>query len=302
MTNNLFVLEQEIVDNKKPIFMIAGFNQWANAGNVSSGIPNYLIENLAAKRLGHISKGDFYLFQLPGSHYMFRPSVRFTEGYEVDYQMQPVNDLYYTEIDTKGLIIFLGTEPNQHEDVYANTLLDAAAQLRVQRIIVISGVGFEVPFDKERLISCIYSLKKMKKELNEYAVSFSNYDRNATIGMVLNHYSRTRNIECIEMIARTPSYQIALAIDSDKMAMYDILRRIRYMFGINLDLSGLEKDCKQQLSDIDKAINKLCLDNPEIEPQITAYLEQVAKGFEEVKFIEPIKIPEAFLKGFDEPL
>jgi len=49
MTNNLLMLEKEIVNPEKPTFMIAGFNQWANAGNVSSGIPNYLIENQIIK-------------------------------------------------------------------------------------------------------------------------------------------------------------------------------------------------------------------------------------------------------------
>lgn len=76
MTNNLLVLEKEIINPEKPTFMIAGFNQWANAGDVSSGIPDYLIENLGTERLGYIRKGDFYLFQLPGSHYMFRPRRR----------------------------------------------------------------------------------------------------------------------------------------------------------------------------------------------------------------------------------
>ncbi len=301
MANSLLVLDREIVDRKKPLFMIAGFNQWANAGNVSSGIPEYLIQNLAARRLGYIGKGDFYLFQLPGSHYMFRPSVRYVEGFEEDYQMKPVNDFYYAEVGAKALVIFIGTEPNQHEDVYTNTLLDAAVDLRVQRIIMTSGVGFEVPFNKERLIGCIYSLKKMMQELNDYAVAFSNYDRNATIGMVINHYSRLRNIEYVEMIARTPSYQISLAIDSDKRAMFDLLRRIRHMCGINLDLSGLEKDSRQQVSDSEKLINKLCMDQPELEPQITAYMEQVEKGFEEVRFVEPVTIPDVFLREFDNP-
>jgi len=222
------------------------------------------------------------------------------DGFEEDYQMKPANDFYYAEIGTRGLVIFLGTEPNQHEDVYTNALLDAAADLHVRRIIMTSGVGFEVPFNKERLIGCIYSLKKMRKELNDYAVTFSNYDRNATIGMVINHYSRARNIEYVEMIARTPSYQISLTIDSDKRAMYDMLRRIRHMCGINLDLSGLEKESRQQVSDTEKLISKLCMDHPDLEPQITAYMEQVEKGFEEVRFVEPVKIPEVFLREFDE--
>jgi len=282
--------------------MIAGFNQWANAGSVSSGIPEYLIEKLQARRVGHIRKDDFYIFQLPGSHFMFRPPVKYVEGYEEDYQEELINDFYYAGISEKGLIIFIGTEPNQREDVYINTLLDGAKELGVKRIIVPSGVGGEVPFDKERLVSCSYSLKQMQEELKNYAVAFSNYDRNATIGMVINHYSKERGIESVGMSARTPSYQISLTISSDKRAMYDILRRIRYMFEINLDLSDLEKESKQQISDFENALKRLYMDNPELEPQITTYMEQVREGFEELRFKEPTKIPDVFLKEFNDPL
>ena len=301
MSNDLLFLEKEIIKPKKPTFMIAGFNQWANAGNVSSGIPEYLIEKLHAKRVGYISKDGFYLFQLPGSHFMFRPPVKYVEGYEEDYQEEPINDFYYAEISEKGLIIFIGTEPNQREDVYVNTLLDGAKELGVKRIIVPAGVGGEVPFDKERLVSGTYSLKQMREELENYALSFSDYNRNATIGMVINHYSKERGIESVRMSARTLSYQIPVGISGDKRAMYDILRRIRYMFGIDLDLSDLEKESKQQISDFENALKKLCMDNPELEPQITTYMEQIEEGFEELRFEEPTRIPDVSLKEFNSP-
>ena len=301
MANDFLFLDKEFIKPDRPTFMIAGFNQWANAGNVSSGIPDYLIEKLNARKVGHIRKDSFYFYQLPGSHYMFRPPVKYVEGYEEHYQEEPVNNFYYTEIDKKGLVIFIGTEPNQNEEVYVNTLLDGAKELSVKRIIVPSGVGFEVPFDRERLIGCTYSLKQMREELEDYAVTFSNYDRNATIGMVINHYCKKRGIESIRMTARTPSYQISLTIFNDKRAMYDILRRIRYMFEINLDLSDLEKESIQQNDEFKNALKKLCIDNPELEPQITTYMEQIEKQFEELRFEEPTRIPDVFLKELDNP-
>jgi predicted ATP-grasp superfamily ATP-dependent carboligase len=300
MTNDLLVLEKEIIKPEKPTFMIAGFNQWANAGNVSSGIPEYLIEKLNARRVGYIRKDDFYIFQLPGSSFMFRPPVKYVEGYEEDYQEEKINDFYYTEISGKGIIIFIGTEPNQHEDVYVNTLLDGAKELGVKRIVVPAGVGDEIPFDKERRIGCTYSLNQMQEELKNYALTFSNYSRNATIGMVINHYSKERGIESVRMSARTPSFQIPLAPSSDKRAMYDILRRIRYMFGINLDLSDLEKESKQQISDFENALKKLYIDNPELESQIATYMDQIGEEFVELKFEEPAKIPDVFLKEFND--
>jgi predicted ATP-grasp superfamily ATP-dependent carboligase len=299
MKNDLLILEKEITKTAKSAFMIAGFHQWANAGNVSSGIPEYLIGKLNARKVGHIRKGDSYIFQLPGSHYIFRHPVKYVDGYEEGYEEEPINDFHYAEIGNKGLVIFIGTEPNQHEDVYVNTLLDGAKELGVKRIIVPAGVGGEVPFDKERLVSCTYSLKQLKEELSDYALAFSNYNRNATIGMIINHYSKERGIESVRMSARTPSYQIPLDIPTDKRAMYDILRRVRYMFGINLDLSDLEKEIKQQLSDYENALKKLYMDNPELEPQVTIYMEQIEEGFKGLSFEEPANIPDVFLKEFD---
>jgi proteasome assembly chaperone (PAC2) family protein len=299
--NDLLVLEKEAIKPEKPTYMVAGFNQWANAGNVSSGIPEYLIEKLDARRVGHILKDDFYLFQLPGSHFMYRPSVKYVEGYEEYYEEEPINDFYYAEINEKGLIIFIGTEPNLNEDLYVNALLDGAEEFGVKRIVVPAGVGGEVPFDRERLVSCTYSLKQMQDELKNYALTFSNYDRNATIGMVINHFSMERGIESVRMSARTPSYQFSITVSSDKRAMFDILRRIRYMFGINLDLSDLEKESKQQNSEFESALKRFCIDNAELAPQITTYMEQIGEGFEGLSFTEPTKIPDIFLKEFDNP-
>jgi hypothetical protein len=88
-------------------------------------------------------------------------------------------------------------------------------------------------------------------------------------------------------------------IGEDKRAMYDILRRIRYMFGINLDLSDLEKESKQQISDIRNTVNKLSMEHPELKPQITAYMKRIREGYKVPKFEEPIIIPDVFLKEFD---
>ena len=74
------------------------------------------------------------------------------------------------------------------------------------------------------------------------------------------------------------------------------------MFGINLDLSDLEKESKQQISDFENALKKLYISNPELEPQIATYMDQIGEGFVELKFEEPAIIPDVFLKEFKDLL
>lgn len=272
--------------------MIAGFEQWANAGNVSSGIPQYLVEHLGARRIGRLKKSVFYLFQLPGRHYMFRPPVAYREGEELAYQEEPTNDFYYAEVRGKGLLVFRGTEPVLHEDLYATALLDVAQRCGVKRIVVPEGVGMEVPFDRERHISVIFSLAEMRQELERCAVSFSSYSMTATIGMVLAHYARQRGMWLVRMGARVPTYQVLLnekpLFVDDKRAWLDVLRRARYLLDLGLDLSDLEAASRQQTTEVLAALAQLSND-PKTALYLR-YLEGVFKGFEELRFEEPIKL------------
>jgi len=63
----------------------------------------------------------------------------------------------------------------------------------------------------------------------------------------------------------------------------------------------LAAESKQQSSGFKNALKNLYLNNPELEPQITTYLERIEEGFEELPFNEPTIIPDVFLKEFDNP-
>ncbi len=64
----------------KENYMLVGWRQWADAGSVSSGLPQYLIQLMDAEPIGTIRPEGFYLFQVPGTHDLVRPVVRFKRG------------------------------------------------------------------------------------------------------------------------------------------------------------------------------------------------------------------------------
>lgn len=289
MSSDLLVLEKELL-TPGPTYMIAGFHEWSNAGDVSSGIPNYLIQKLRAKKVGSIHKGDFYIYQLPGRGGMFRPPVKYKEGFEVEYREEPVNDFHYAQIDDKGLVIFIGVEPIQHEDVYTNLILDAAEKFGVKRIFVPGGVGSAVPVDKERMLTCIYSSHEMKEELERYAVGLLDFEIGATIGMVMNHYAKKRGMELVRMTAWSPAYNFLVdnqpvTFGPDIKATFDILRRLRHMFKFGLDLSDLEEESEKYISAAKRKVEEL-----KKIPQLRQILEKVDDEFREIRFEEPVEL------------
>ncbi len=110
------------------IFMLAGWRQWADAGGVSSALPRYLVQQTSAKQIGALRPDGFYLFQIPGTHDLVRPTVKFAEGYPESLQTRR-NEFHYAEVNGKGLVVFLGDEPHLDIERYVTALLDAAQRL-----------------------------------------------------------------------------------------------------------------------------------------------------------------------------
>src|SRR3990172_2045721 len=174
--------ELELWENPKAqeVYLIAGWRQWADAGSVSSGLLQYLIQQNHARPIGQIRTDGFYLFQIPGTHDLVRPEIKLKDGYP-EVLNTPRNDFYYSGDERRGLVYFLGDEPHLDAERYSAAFLQAAKDLKIKRVVGFGGVYGELPYDKERMISSIYSIPAMQDEIGRYAVNLSNYHGGASI-------------------------------------------------------------------------------------------------------------------------
>ena len=156
----------------REVYMIAGWDQWADAGSISSELPPYLVEKTGARKIAQIRPEGFYLFQAPGTHHYLRPVVKLENGYRQAMEVKQ-NRFYYTESAGKGLVIFKGEEPHIAVEHYSDAFFDAVQAFNVRRVAIVGGVFGAMPYDKDREVSCVYSLPHLKEELQKYAVRFS---------------------------------------------------------------------------------------------------------------------------------
>lgn len=277
----------------KEIFMIAGWHQWADAGAISSGLPLYLIHKTKARKIGAIKDDGFYLFQLPGAHHFLRPEIKLEEGHRKELH-KPNNEFYYTGDDEKGLVIFIGDEPHMRIDQYAEALFSAVQALGVKRVSAVGGVYGTIPYDRDREVSCAYSLPTMKDELSRYAVRFSNYEGGATIGTYLVDGAEQRGIEFFIFYAFVPAYNFGevsemvqgISIEHDFKAWYDVMRRLNHMADLNIDLSELEEQSYDLMVSMDAKIDELVEQMPDVD--VRAYLEEVTDNYEAKPFVPPL--------------
>ncbi|MCO5194263.1 MAG: PAC2 family protein [Anaerolineae bacterium] len=271
------------------ITMLAGWRQWADAGSISSGLPQYLIDHLDARKIGDIRPNGFYLFQIPGTHDLVRPEIKLEDGYPVRYEVRR-NDLYYAGDEQRGLVIFLGDEPHLDVERYAAALLDAAAQLGVRRIISFGGVYGELPYDKERAVSCIYSQRELQDELRAYAVTFSDYHGGSSIGSTLCSFARDRDVEYVGLYSFVPTYdfsqlgdiQSAIRLENDFMAWYGVMRRVNRMLDLNLDLDDLRQKSEKLVALMDEKVAELDGAAPQL--GVRVYMDQLSADFDETVY------------------
>lgn len=288
MADELVLLETPVAEE---MYMIAGWRQWADAGSVSSGLPQYLIAKLGARKIGYIKPNGFYLFQTPVSQFLFRPQFRFEEGYRREV-IGHRNEVYYWNNGRRGLVIFLGDEPHMNVERYAEVFFELAKKLNVKRIAATGGVYAVVPFDKDRTFSVTYAMPHMKAELAEYAISFSNYEGGVSIGSYLEDLAEQVGQEYFAMYAFVPAYDFSqftqrergqqLSIENDYKAWHDAMIRLNHMFKLGIDLTELAQKSDEITRQIREAIDELAKQLPHA--PVKEWLTKLTADFVEMPF------------------
>jgi proteasome assembly chaperone (PAC2) family protein len=286
MTETIRITE---IPKTEEIFMIVGWRQWADAGSISSGLIEYLIQSTDAKKIGSIVPDGFYIFQIPGTHDLVRPIIKFVEGHP-NYLESEKNEFFYSGDEKKGLVFFLGDEPHMDADRYVNSILEVANKLKVKRIISLGGVYGELPYTKERMVSSTYSLPRLKNEIEDLSVNLSEYHGGASIGSFLCRRAADNDMEYVSFYGFVPTYDFSdssqgfniISIENDYCAWLGIMRRINHMLNLDIDLTDLEGKSENLRILMDDKFDEIDKKAPEI--NIRDYLQRLIDEFEEKPF------------------
>jgi proteasome assembly chaperone (PAC2) family protein len=271
------------------IVMLTGWQQWADAGAISSGLPRYLVRQLRARKIGQFRSDPFYLFQVPGTHDLVRPVVRFDEGYPESLRI-PSNEIYYAGDEQKGVVIFIGEEPHLNVEQYSSSFLQIVTDLNIERVVGFGGVYAEVPYDKERLVSGIFSLKRMKDEIAALAVNLSDYQGGASIGSYICRRAGDLDMEYVSFYTFVPTYELSgssqigssIRLENDYVAWLNVMRRVNYMLRLDIDLRDLEAKSERLKEVVSAKIEELENTAPQL--GVREYVDQVAEAFTELPF------------------
>jgi predicted ATP-grasp superfamily ATP-dependent carboligase len=294
MTSQLLVLSEKPTAN----ILLAGWRrQWSDGGDISSGLPQYLMDKLGARKIGEMGPDISlmcYPFQVSGTHDSFRPRSAFKDGLPVS-RLEWENEFYDAG---NGLIIFLGDEPWFRMDLYGEAFFQAVQELGVKHTVAVEGYNGPAPPELERRVGCVYSKADMKQKLERYGIQFSNYGstgrQGPTVGMALVNLAHFRypEIEMCRLGAMAPMFpftgangrQIGLA--TDHRAFFDIMRRINAIYGLAIDLSELRTLGERESAQMQEALDQIGNNNASAK----RIIEQARADYSFAPFDDPVNL------------
>lgn len=280
-SDNIILYQKPELHN--PVLLL-GFSGWMNSGEVSTGAISYLVNKLGAKEFAAINPEGFYIESFPGNMEiasMFRPNAKIEEGIIKDYE-DSSNRFFFD--DKNNLLLFSGKEPHLHWQEFCDSIFELCDRFGVRKMYFIGSVAGLVPHTREPRIHCSVSDWEMKKYLDKLGFNFTDYEGPASIVTKLTVEARRRNRSMAVMVAAVPAY----VQGNNPMALEAVIRRLRKILGIDIDIN--------ELAQLGEAFQEKIEEVVKNEPELAENIQKLEENYDNEVFDEDMGDLKQWLK------
>ncbi len=249
---------------KNPL-LIAGFDGWGNALNISNGMVNYLIRRMKAQHFADLDSETFYRYDDQ------RPQVRIVGGILKSFK-PPGGSFYAAETDAgqSDLVILNADEPNLRWFQLTDQLLSICQELGIRTIITL-GSMFDNVLHTDRIVSGVASTEDMVSRLMASDINPIAYQGPSAIHTIIHSEGSKRGFECISLWTHCP-YYLQGATHFGLLAHLGGL--IAELGNFRLDTPDLDGNWKK----LEQQINRLIDGNSELQSLIGGLRKEKDKG------------------------
>jgi predicted ATP-grasp superfamily ATP-dependent carboligase len=197
---NLESIELQYLPALEDALLIAGFDGWGNALEVSRGMIEYLVQKLQAKSFGTIKSEPFYSFDTK------RPMVAIEDG--VLKNIEPPANLFYQVSKSQAgrdLVLLKGIEPSMKWFQYTDAILSLCRAIGIKIIVSIGGM-YDHVLHSDTMISVVASDEELLNSLKEKKAYTINYKGLSSIHSTLHAEAKRQGFKCVAMYCHCPYY------------------------------------------------------------------------------------------------
>ena len=263
------MLEQGIEIEEMPVLknplLIAGFEGWGNALNVSDATTAFLIRKLDAKCFARINSDFFYRYDKG------RPFVDIKDGILKEITL-PGGAFYVAEALSGGrdIIILKSEEPHLKWGHFVNTLFSLCDELGVKSIITI-GSMYDNVLHSDRIVSGIASDEMLLSKLQQKRVIPINYQGPSAIHSTIHLEAKKRGFQGLSLWCHCP-YYLEGAVHFGLLAHLGNL--LSFLGGFELDTEEIEAEWRK----LNRQIQDLIEKNPELKTMINEIRKAKARA------------------------
>ena len=245
--------------------LVAGFDGWGNAMNISNGMAAYLIRKLKARSFATINSDIFY-------HYdETRPFVNIQDGNLKS--LTPPGGSFYavqTQSNQRDLVILKADEPNLRWFHFANELISLCIDLGVNTIITL-GSMYDNVLHTDRIVSGIASTNDLTERLKTKNIRSVSYQGPSAIHSTLIMEGTQKGFQCISLWTHCPYYL-------QGVTHYGLLSHLgsllSFLGEFELDISDLEASWRE----LNEQIQGLVENNPGLQSVIDELRKAKVRG------------------------
>jgi len=258
-------IEIEYLPDLNEPLLIAGFDGWGNALDISRGMVDFMIRKLDAKYFGKINPDLFYRYDEN------RPLVDIENG-KIKKILPPGGFFYATDRDIMGrdLIIFKATEPNLRWFRFVDSIVNLCKKVGVKTIVSL-GSMYDNVLHTDMIISALASNDKILASFTEKKVMTINYKGPGAIHSTIQLEAKKQGLDCISLRCHCPYY---LQGTTHFGLLSNLGSLLASWAGFNLDTKELETTWK----DLSKQIQGIIDKNPELQGMINDLRKAKIRG------------------------
>jgi len=254
----------ELPQLNKPV-LIAGFDGWGNALNISNGMVAYLIRHLSATKFADLDPDAFYRYDEQ------RPVVDIVEG-RLNTLTPPSGSFYAVETgeNQSDIVILKANEPNLRWFRFMEVLFSICRKLQVRTIITL-GSMYDNVLHTDRIFSAVASTPERLAQLKQKRINSISYQGPSAVHSIIQSEGAKKGFECISLWSHCPYYL-------QGTTHFGILS---YLGELIADLANFEleiHDLQANWQKLEKQINTLVEGNSELQTLISNLRKEKVKG------------------------
>lgn len=245
--------------------LIAGFDGWGNALNISNGMVGYLIRHFKAQPFADLNPDIFYRYDEQ------RPRVIIEDGLLKTFTL-PGGSFYsaVTDKDQSDIVILSADEPNLCWSHFVDQLFSLCQELNVGTVITL-GSMYDNVLHTDRTISGVASTGEMLSQLQKHNVNAISYQGPTAIHSIIQSEGTKRGFECLSLWSHCPYYLQGTTHFGILSHLGDLIAQLG---NFHLDTEHLDKNWET----LKEQINTLIEGNSELQTLITSLRKEKAKG------------------------